>query len=61
QFVFSNDIKRLLELEQVNCVFQKSGNFMTSTDMSGISLTLLEIKDLSWLDYLKQETDAFAW
>ncbi len=61
QYVFANDVKRLLQLEEIDVVFQKTGNFMTSTSMAGISLTILEIKKENWLDYLKEETDAFAW
>jgi dihydroxyacetone kinase len=29
--------------------------------MAGISLTFLALKEDKWLDYLKEETDAFAW
>lgn len=61
QYIFANDVKRLLQLEDIEVVFQKSGNFMTSTNMAGISLTFLEIKKESWLNYLKEKTDAFAW
>lgn len=61
QYIFANDVKRLLELEGIEVVFQKSGNFMTSTNMAGISLTFLAIKEEKWLDYLLRKTDAFAW
>lgn len=61
QYIFANDVKRLLQLEDIEVVFQKSGNFMTSTNMAGISLTFLEIKEEAWLKYLEKETDAFAW
>ena len=61
KFVFANDVKRLLELEGIEVAFQKSGDFMTSTNMAGISLTFLAIKEDEWLGYLKDETDAFAW
>lgn len=61
QYIFANDVKRLLQLEGVEVVFQKSGDFMTSTNMAGISLTFLALKEDKWLDYLKEETDAFAW
>lgn len=60
-FIFANDVKRLLALENIKVVFQKSGNFMTSTNMSGISLSFLDLKDPVWLEYLHQSTDAFAW
>ncbi|MGY3704986.1 hypothetical protein BW731_08555 [Vagococcus martis] len=61
QYVFSNDVKRLLKLEGVTVVYAKTGNYMTSTNMAGISLTLLEITEESWLEYLKKPTNAFAW
>ncbi|NKC68916.1 dihydroxyacetone kinase subunit DhaK [Vagococcus fluvialis] len=61
QYIFANDVKRLLHLEGIEVVFQKSGDFMTSTNMAGISLTFLALKEDKWLDYLKEETDAFAW
>lgn len=61
QYIFANDVKRLLQLEGIEVVFQKSGDFMTSTNMAGISLTFLALKEDKWLDYLKEETDAFAW
>lgn len=60
-YIFANDVKRLLQLEGVEVAFQKSGDFMTSTNMAGISLTFLALKEDRWLDYLKEETDAFAW
>ncbi|MDT2865818.1 DhaKLM operon coactivator DhaQ [Vagococcus carniphilus] len=61
QYIFANDVKRLLQLEEIDVVFQKSGNFMTSTNMAGISLTFLALKEKKWLDYLNEPTDAFAW
>ena len=61
QYIFSNDVRRLLKLEEIEVVFAKTGNYMTSTNMAGISLKLLEIIEDSWVDYLKKHTDAFAW
>lgn len=61
QYVFANDVRRLLLLEGIEVVFQKSGDFMTSTNMAGISLTFLALKETEWLEYLETDTDAFAW
>ncbi|MGX6978279.1 DhaKLM operon coactivator DhaQ [Vagococcus elongatus] len=61
QFIFANDIQRLLTLASIKVVFQKAGNFMTSTNMAGVSLTFLELKEKKWLDYLSAPTEAFAW
>lgn len=61
QSVFLNDICQLLDLEGLNLPFIKTGRFMTSLDMKGISVTLCRIKDKKWLDYLKAPTQAPAW
>lgn len=61
QYVFGNDVRRLLELENVPVSYTKLGNFMTSMDMGGISLTFLVLEEMKWLEYLQATTDAFAW
>ncbi|MGY3779238.1 DhaKLM operon coactivator DhaQ [Isobaculum melis] len=60
-FVFSNDVRRLLALEGINISFKKVGNFMTSNDMAGLSLTFLKIAEPEWLDWLKAPADTYAW
>ena len=60
-FVFTNDVRRLLALEGINIQFKKVGNFMTSNDMAGLSLTLLRLKDKTWLDYLNHEVNVYGW
>ncbi|MGZ7228847.1 DhaKLM operon coactivator DhaQ, partial [Streptococcus pyogenes] len=40
-------------------IFVKSGHFMTSLDMTGISVTLCRNKSL--LEVLQAPTNAFAW
>ena len=37
------------------------GNNMTSIDMAGISLTVFELAETKWLDYLNYEVDTIAW
>lgn len=59
--IFANDVRRLLELEGVEIRFKKVGNFMTSLNMAGVSLTFLELQESCWLDYLNLPTDAYAW
>lgn len=59
--IFANDVRRLLALEGIEVCFKKVGNFMTSLDMAGVSLTFLEVKDPSWLAYLQLPTDAYGW
>lgn len=59
--IFLNDIRQLLEIEDLDIPLIKVGKFMTSLDMAGISVTLCHLQDQEWLDYLQQPTTAFAW
>ncbi|MGT2934420.1 DhaKLM operon coactivator DhaQ [Streptococcus castoreus] len=61
QGIFLNDIHQLLELEGLQLPFIKNGKFMTSLDMTGISVTLCRLKNKAWLDYLQAPTNAYAW
>lgn len=62
QFVFMNDIKALLADEEgLDLVFKKVGDYMTSIDMAGLSLTLLKIEEEKWLNYLNTPVDVVAW
>ncbi|MDN6385170.1 MAG: DhaKLM operon coactivator DhaQ [Alkalibacterium sp.] len=61
QYIFTNDIRRLLNLEQIDTSFVKVGSHLTSYNMHGISLTLLKVNDLKWIDALKEETNASHW
>ncbi|MGY3748315.1 DhaKLM operon coactivator DhaQ [Vagococcus salmoninarum] len=59
--IFANDVRRLLELDGIDVQFKKVGNFMTSLNMAGVSLTFLEIKDPQWLTYLQLPVSAYGW
>ncbi len=61
QYVFTNDIRRLCELEGLDIRFVKVGNHLTSLDMKGISLSLLKINDPAWEKWLKAEVDVANW
>lgn len=61
QAIFLNDICQLLDLEGLQLPFIKSGKFMTSLDMTGISVTLCRLKNKHWLNYLQAPTNAYAW
>ncbi|MDN6626999.1 MAG: dihydroxyacetone kinase subunit DhaK [Pisciglobus halotolerans] len=61
QFIFTNDIHRLLEKDTIELPFKKVGDYMTSIDMEGVSLTLLKIEDTKWIDYLKAPVTTIAW
>lgn len=61
QFIFSNDVYEELAERNIKPVFAKVGNSMTSIDMAGISLTVLEIEDEKWLEYLNYPVKTIAW
>lgn len=61
QYIFSNDVLDKLAGMGIKPAFMKVGNYMTSIDMAGISLTLFEIKDDKWLDYLNYPVETIAW
>lgn len=62
QFVFMNDVRQLLEGEEkLDLVFKKVGDYMTSIDMAGLSLTLLKIEDDKWVEYLNHPVDVIGW
>lgn len=61
QYIFSNDVLDKLSGMGIKPAFMKVGNYMTSIDMAGISLTLFEIKDDKWLDYLNYPVETIAW
>lgn len=59
--VFMNDVQQLLDIEDISVVYKRIGNFLTAYNTDGLSLTLLNIKEDSWLAYLNMPTDAFGW
>lgn len=61
QYIFCNDVFKQLQEKQITPVFSKVGNYMTSLEMAGISLTILELADEKWLDYLNHPVDTIAW
>lgn len=61
QYIFANDVLNKLQEFNIKPSFMKIGNYMTSIDMAGISLTLFEIKDAKWLDYLNYPVKTIAW
>lgn len=61
QGIFLNDLHQFLELEGLKLPYIKTGKFMTSLDMEGISVTLCRVKDPVWLDFLQAPTEAAAW
>ncbi|MDR0298296.1 MAG: dihydroxyacetone kinase subunit DhaK [Streptococcaceae bacterium] len=61
QFIFTNDVAQLLAVEKIDLVFKKVGNYMTSIDMAGLSLTLIKLEDENWLTALNEPVKTIAW
>jgi dihydroxyacetone kinase-like protein len=61
QFIFTRDVHQLLVQKDVNVDFIKVGNFMTSLDMAGLSLTLLELADAFYLEALRAPVETSHW
>ena len=61
QFIFMNDVKDLLSKEGIVLAFKKVGDYMTSIDMQGLSLTLVKLEDETWLDYLNAPVKTISW
>lgn len=61
QYVFANDVSRLLEDKGVKVAYKKLGDYMTSIDMAGLSLTLVKVEDPEWVTALKAPVTTPAW
>ena len=61
QYIFANDIRRLMDIEGIEAKFVKVGNQLTSLNMEGISLTLLHLTDLRWIKWLEAPVAAPKW
>lgn len=62
QFVFMNDVKQLLQDEEgLTLSFRKVGDYMTSIDMEGLSLTLVKLTNSNWLRYLNSPVETISW
>lgn len=61
QYVFTHDVLDQLAAEKITVDFTKVGNYMTSLDMAGISLTLFKLADDPWLKGLQYPVDTIAW
>lgn len=61
QYVFANDVAQLLTAKGVHVDYTKIGNYMTSIDMAGLSLTLIHLTEDEWLDALKAPVQVAAW
>ncbi|MGP6139335.1 MULTISPECIES: dihydroxyacetone kinase subunit DhaK [unclassified Jeotgalibaca] len=62
QFVFMNDVRQLLQdQEGLTLSFRKVGDYMTSIDMEGLSLTLIKLTNSKWLEYLNSPVETISW
>ena len=61
QYVFAADVANLLAEAGVEVVYKKLGNYMTSIDMAGISLTFIELDQPDWLTALNSPVTTAAW
>ncbi|HBV08264.1 MAG TPA: dihydroxyacetone kinase, partial [Enterococcus faecalis] len=61
QFVFMNDVLTLLEDKGVHVTFHKVGNYMTSIDMQGLSLTMIDLATKYWQTALESKVTTISW
>ena len=61
QYIFANDVASILGDAGLDVVYRKLGNYMTSIDMAGLSLTLMKIEDDAWLEALGSPVKTIAW
>ena len=59
EFVFMNDVKALLEADEINVEFKKVGDVMTAIDMAGLSLTMIKLED-NWKEQLNHPLTTIA-
>lgn len=61
QYVFANDVAKLLEDKGIEVNYKKLGNYMTSIDMAGLSITLIKLENQEWLEALNSDVTTIAW
>jgi len=61
QFIFMNDVLNLLKEQNIEVTFHKVGNYMTSLDMEGVSLTLIDLEDETIKDALESKVTTISW
>lgn len=59
-FIYFNDVKNLLEADGITVDFSKVGNYMTSLDMAGASVTMIKLTD-ERLRLLNEPVHTIAW
>lgn len=61
QYVFANDVANLLAEKGIQVTYKKLGDYMTSIDMAGLSLTLIKLENEDWLTALNSAVTTPAW
>lgn len=61
QYIFMGDVLNELHAQGLKADFTKAGNYVTSLDMAGISLTMLALDDPQWLNYLNASAHTVGW
>ena len=61
QYVFTHDVLNLLKKDGIKVAKKFVGDYMTSIEMQGISLTILRLKNPLWLELLNDEAKTIAW
>ncbi|WP_396425078.1 dihydroxyacetone kinase subunit DhaK [Lactococcus cremoris] len=46
---------------RIEVLFKKVGNYMTSIDMAGLSLTMIKLEDDQWLKNLNEDVKTISW
>lgn len=61
QYIFANDVAQLLAEKGLDITYKKLGNYMTSIDMTGLSLTLIKLENEDWRSALESPVTTIAW
>ncbi|HEL2575097.1 TPA: dihydroxyacetone kinase subunit DhaK [Streptococcus suis] len=61
QYVFANDVAKLLLEKGIEVDYKKIGDYMTSIDMAGLSLTFIKLEEPSWLEALNAPVQVAGW
>ncbi|VHM72633.1 dihydroxyacetone kinase, N-terminal domain [Streptococcus pyogenes] len=61
QYVFANDVAKLLAEKDVTVRFKKIGDYMTSIDMAGLFFTLIKLDKDEWTEALQSDVITPAW
>jgi len=61
QYVFTNDVQQLMDERKLSVDYYKIGNYMTSLEMQGLSLTLLYLENDFYIEALNAPVTTISW